>query len=125
MSSGARVLGGVLCDPTTAKKIAEVDGMALFRTRSGRFFLEMTFTGDLSLLSDDKIEAWLDRYAPDKKTAALAPEKKVHVTVDINADLMSAVDKARGIVSRRDFIEAALRAYMTYGFKSDAGAGGF
>lgn len=105
----ARVMGGCRCNPATATPIATACGATLFRTKSGRFFLEKC--GQLTLLSKESAATWINLYTPEALEKAFDTEK-VHMTLDLPARIVKEIDKTRGTRPRSFIIIQALERYL-------------
>ena len=107
-----RALGRVECNPKTARKIATADGVALYKTKSRKFFT--VENGEIALIPANKAVLWLvEHYGDGAAELAFADEKEVpmlRVTLDLPAALVEKIDAARDDVlrSRRSVIQAAL-----------------
>jgi hypothetical protein len=104
-----RVLGATVCDTTSARLIAESGGMALYKTKSKKFF---SVRGDVvRIMTDAEARAWLVRYAgAEVAAAAFAVPDMRKISLDLPVALIDKIDAARDDVrrSRSAVILAAL-----------------
>lgn len=105
-----RHLGAVQCDTDTAKLLASAGGVSLYRTKSGKFFIELG--GGMNVITATAARAWLTQTIGEEETEKLfAKEELFRVSVDLPVSLISKIDAARDkkCRSRKAVIEAALR----------------
>jgi hypothetical protein len=104
-----RVLGATVCDTTSAKLIAKSGGMALYKTKSKKFFSVRGET--VQMMTDAEARAWLVRYAGAEAAAAAFAEPDMRkISLDLPVALIEKIDAARDDVrrSRSAVILAAL-----------------
>lgn len=104
-----RVLGATVCDTTSARLIAKSGKMAIYKTKSKKFF---SVRGDVvRIMTDAEARAWLVRYAGAEAAAAafVAPDMR-KISLDLPVALIDKIDAARDDVrrSRSAVILAAL-----------------
>ena len=105
-----RHLGAVQCDTDTAKLLASAGGVSLYRTKTGKFFIELG--GDMNVITATAARAWLTQTVGEKETEKIfAREELFRVSVDLPISLIQEIDAARdkSCRSRKAVIEAALR----------------
>lgn len=104
-----RVLGATVCDTTSARLIAKSGDMALYKTKSKKFF---SVRGDVvRIMTDPQARAWLVRYAgAEIAAAAFAVPDMRKISLDLPVALIDKIDAARDDVrrSRSAVILAAL-----------------
>ncbi len=103
-----RVLGATVCDTTSARLIAKSGDMALYRTKSKKFF---SVRGDVvRIMTGPEARAWLLRYAGAEAAAAFAVPDMRKISLDLPVALIEKIDAARDDVrrSRSAVILAAL-----------------
>ena len=104
-----RVLGATVCDTTSARLIAKCGGMAIYKTKSKKFF---SVRGDVvRIMTDAEARAWLVRYAgAEVAAAAFAVPDMRKISLDLPVSLIEKIDAARDDVrrSRSAVILAAL-----------------
>lgn len=104
-----RVLGATVCDTTSARLIAKSGDMALYKTKSKKFF---SVCGDVvRIMTDAEARTWLVRYAgAEAAAAAFAVPDMRKISLDLPVALIEKIDAARDDVrrSRSAVILAAL-----------------
>lgn len=104
-----RVLGATVCDTTSAKLIAKSGGMALYKTKSKKFF---SVRGEaVQMMTDAEARAWLVMNAgAEVAAAAFAVPDMRKISLDLPVALLDKIDAARDDVrrSRSAVILAAL-----------------
>ena len=104
-----RVLGATVCDTTSARLIAKSGGMALYKTKSKKFFSVRGET--VQMMTDAEARAWLvmNAGAEVAATAFAVPDVR-KISLDLPVALLDKIDAARDDVrrSRSAVILAAL-----------------
>lgn len=104
-----RVLGATVCDTTSARLIAKSGDMAIYKTKSKKFFSVRGQT--VQMMTDAEARAWLVRYAgAEAAAAAFAVPDMRKISLDLPVALIEKIDAARDDVrrSRSAVILAAL-----------------
>ena len=104
-----RVLGATVCDTTSARLIAKSGGMAIYKTKSKKFFSVRGET--VQMMTDAEARAWLVRYAgAEVAVAAFTVPDMRKISLDLPVALLDKIDAARDDVrrSRSAVILAAL-----------------
>ena len=104
-----RVLGATVCDTTSARLIAKSGGMAIYRTKSKKFFSVRGET--VQMMTDAEARAWLVMNAgAEAATAAFVVPDMRKISLDLPVALIDKIDAARDDVrrSRSAVILAAL-----------------
>ena len=102
-------LGAVQCDTDTAKLLASAGGVSLYRTKTGKFFIELG--GGMNVITAAAARSWLTQTIGAEETEKLfTKEKLFRVSVDLPVSLIQKIDAARDkkCHSRKAVIEAAL-----------------
>lgn len=94
-----RVLGATVCDTTSARLIAKSGDMAIYKTKSKKFF---SVRGDVvRIMTDAEARAWLVRYAgAEVAAAAFAVQDMRKISIDLPVALLDKIDAARDDVRR-------------------------
>ena len=104
-----RVLGATVCDTTSARLISKSGGMALYKTKSKKFFSVRGET--VQMMTDAEARAWLVMNAgAEVAAAAFAVPDMRKISLDLPVALIEKIDAARDDVrrSRSAVILAAL-----------------
>ena len=94
-----RVLGATVCDTTSARLIAKNGDMAIYKTKSKKFFMACGET--VQMITDAEAYAWLVKYAgAEVAAAAFAVPDMRKISLDLPVALLDKIDAARDDVRR-------------------------